>query len=727
MPAILEKCVKDVKAKGGNADPWAVCTASLQKAGKLKESSKRRKLAEDRAKCYCHCDACVLNTEPTFRPVHKFGEGSSSLHSVEIFASGEHRGKPYSDADLDEMVSNFRKFSVGKNPLLQVPAVLGHEENQELLERSDLPAAAWAKDIWRDRKVCPACHGDGGNCQMCGNKGSVGVLKADFADLPPKVARLLKGKAYRTVSAEVYDEPPEGIPGEGKMLRRVAFLGGEIPQVKSLDEIPEPVEHAEQGAAIAKFAELGTVKKVVPSKKRPGVFYAFSEVMPMNRADQIKWLVENCGFDQGLLDNAPDELIAQMYQHENEELDPSGAPTDVAMTDSSAGGEPIKPDEHASTSVGSNGKTSMASGGKVTPKDKTDGTASIYDDAIPGTRATDTTMPGGKELGPKEATTVKDKVAAMQDDMPGEEMADMPGQPGGVAQGGPGDVNEFEPVPSTAVPMDEEGDEDPAMMSDEQRQDMAAKMAAKYRKYAHFKAHAARRHDDTPDVNAGQAQVVPGAGPAGKTYDEGHTVTTTQPNRPAPPRQMQAQHYAEINTIVAKAVTAAVAQARKQFENEIGSLRKFAERKTRADKLDAVDVRLETLVKDGKVLPAEVPGLRDTAMNLDATALRRFSDGGKKTFDATPFDRFFRMLEDRPKLVEFGERVKTNGQLREFSEGNIEKMAESYYERYEKGFKLAGMDKASFVATFKGATPEQRKEMVAYKGSGNWSGFQEVA
>jgi len=49
MPAILERCVRKVKAKGGNVDPWAVCSASTgwvkkkgggwrKKKGKTKKS-----------------------------------------------------------------------------------------------------------------------------------------------------------------------------------------------------------------------------------------------------------------------------------------------------------------------------------------------------------------------------------------------------------------------------------------------------------------------------------------------------------------------------------------------------------------------------------------------------------------------------------------------------------------------------------------------------------------
>lgn len=329
MPPELERCVKSLKAKGSKGNAWAICTASLQKSGKMNERrrAKHAELQEHRQRCRCSCDSCGLNIAPTFKSfsdsyaesdiekalaahakerrgdmpmdellsavggsasklksnllslrkagkiklsiwsgsldrlpnrsiaipekdvtgtesntyywfvrlpsqyAEKFGEGAHALNGVEIFATGTHRGKSYTDDDLDQMVSNFRRYSVGKRTLLKVPAVLGHEEDQSLLERSDLPAAAWATDLWRARKACPACEGAGltedaeHKCQMCDGRGEVGVLKASFRDVPPKVARLLKGKAYATVSAEIYDEPPEGVPGEGKMLRRVAFSG----------------------------------------------------------------------------------------------------------------------------------------------------------------------------------------------------------------------------------------------------------------------------------------------------------------------------------------------------------------------------------------------------------------------------------------------------------------------------------------------------------------------
>jgi hypothetical protein len=181
-------------------------------------------------------------------------EGMVRVPGCTIFAAGTHRGKTYSVRDLDRMVENFRRFSTGPKALLHVPAVIGHDEDdeQEFLNRTDLPAAGWASRVWRD-----------------GNS-----LKADFEDVAPKIARLIRNKRYRKVSSEVYDDCPEGIPGKGRMLRRVALLGGDIPAIKGLDDIPLPESHSE-GARL-RFA--GVRRSAVP-----GAFWVFSEVTTMLR------------------------------------------------------------------------------------------------------------------------------------------------------------------------------------------------------------------------------------------------------------------------------------------------------------------------------------------------------------------------------------------------------------------------------------------------------------
>ena len=221
----------------------------------------------------------------------RFAEGGHRLRGVEIFAAGTHRGKTYTERDLDDMVANFERYSTGAKPWLEVPGVLGHEEDQQYLERSDLPAAAWCRRLYR-----------------AGSK-----LKADFDDVPPKVAALLRGRRYKKVSAEVYDEIPQGLPNSGeqsKMLRRVAFLGGEIPQVKSLDDIPLPEPHSDAGTSWRPVTLTLHATSPLPG----GCQACFSEVSPMDRQALLDALGQH-GFDlAALTDAVPDETLSEFLR-----------------------------------------------------------------------------------------------------------------------------------------------------------------------------------------------------------------------------------------------------------------------------------------------------------------------------------------------------------------------------------------------------------------------------
>jgi hypothetical protein len=184
------------------------------------------------------------------------------LSNVEIFATGVERQKNYTDADLRDVVRNFDLFSSPDAPkvYLHVPVVIGHDEEQEghleeYLKRTDLPAAGW----------------------VCALRTKPGKLLADFDYVAPEMAELFRTKKFRMFSAEVYDAVPAGLPGGyGKMLRRVAALGAEIPQVKGLAEAPMPERMSE-----------GAVRLVVPVRyvgrmRLPGgVWAAFSEVACM--------------------------------------------------------------------------------------------------------------------------------------------------------------------------------------------------------------------------------------------------------------------------------------------------------------------------------------------------------------------------------------------------------------------------------------------------------------
>ena len=200
----------------------------------------------------------------------RFSEGGSSeLKDVEIFASGVHRGKPYTNADLDQIVHNFNRYRNTNQPQVKpqlaiprlmpgAPAVLGHEEEQQILERSDLPSAGWPTKLWRD-----------------GDK-----LKANLGGLAQVVAKAIRLRRYSGVSAEIYDNPPEGVEGEGKVLRRIALLGADVPQVKSLADLPMPTDSHSEQFANPKPTYL-RFTSVRPTPGIAGCFSCFAEVITM--------------------------------------------------------------------------------------------------------------------------------------------------------------------------------------------------------------------------------------------------------------------------------------------------------------------------------------------------------------------------------------------------------------------------------------------------------------
>lgn len=186
----------------------------------------------------------------TTAPTHKAEKPTTyESRNVEIFAAGVHRGKRYTVADLNEIVRNFYRLGPKGKQQLQPPAVIGHEEAQEFLERTDIPAAAWPKRVWR--------------------KGL--KLFADFGEMPAEIAHAINSRAYRKVSAEIYDDFQDSEGNHhGKALRRIAILGGEIPQVKSLADIPYATPEYEGGAD----AELRLTKA---SEIEPGVWRVYCE------------------------------------------------------------------------------------------------------------------------------------------------------------------------------------------------------------------------------------------------------------------------------------------------------------------------------------------------------------------------------------------------------------------------------------------------------------------
>lgn len=208
------------------------------------------------------------------------------IPDVEIFATGHYRDRDWTAADLQQIHGNFAKFSVpareGESPYLRVPVVLGHEEDQPALQRSDLPALAWVDGM----RLTP--------------EGSDAKLVSNLDDMVPELADWIKQGKIRNVSAEFFEDFIDDAGNHhGLTLRRLAVLGGTVPQVKKLNELPTPV---------AKFAEGQKTLTVVR-------IFKFAEGSGMNR-DQMMELVKGSKvpFSPEFLDGLSDEQLAQLIQ-----------------------------------------------------------------------------------------------------------------------------------------------------------------------------------------------------------------------------------------------------------------------------------------------------------------------------------------------------------------------------------------------------------------------------
>lgn len=166
---------------------------------------------------------------------------------VEIFATGFHHGRQWTCADLQQIYGNYLALSVAKNgeqPYLRCPVVIGHEEDQQVLKRSDLPAAGWLEP----------------NLQYVSTGPNSAKLTVPFGEIPDDVAGWVNDKQYRHVSSEVYDDFVDhaGVH-HGLTLRRVALLGAEPPAQKQLAELPPVVRMADgQKTTVVRFSDQGS-------------------------------------------------------------------------------------------------------------------------------------------------------------------------------------------------------------------------------------------------------------------------------------------------------------------------------------------------------------------------------------------------------------------------------------------------------------------------------------
>ncbi|MBL8794801.1 MAG: hypothetical protein JNM56_12910 [Planctomycetia bacterium] len=192
----------------------------------------------------------------------KLGE----VKGVEVFAAGVHKDVAYTVQDLDAMVENFNRLQ----SLLRPTVVVGHSESQEWLQDSGIPAAGTVTNLRR--------------------KGQ--TLLADFVEMPVAIAKLVNSRAYRACSSEVYSDFEYGGKRYGPTLRRVALLGGELPAVKTLADLPAAGYSETYLPPRRAVLVLRDVRRA-----GAGLLRCFSEVRPMAanaapNADLVQMLTE---------------------------------------------------------------------------------------------------------------------------------------------------------------------------------------------------------------------------------------------------------------------------------------------------------------------------------------------------------------------------------------------------------------------------------------------------
>lgn len=238
-------------------------------------------------------------------------EGVGSLARVKLFAVGEHKpgGRVWTAGDMRAAVHNFQRFSEGPGAKLVVPVAVGHEDDQAWVSDTGLPAAGTVSRIEFDGHT----------------------LWGRIADIPSVFAEAIDNGSYYTVSCEFYDQPPEGLTGEGATLRRVALLGGDIPAVKGLGRLPKVERHAEVRRVTRHPWRRFRVTRATARSGR-GSYYTFAEAggaMDQTTKDTLIAVIK------GKFAALSDEFLAALTDEQLQQL-----ATEATATANSANAEP---------------------------------------------------------------------------------------------------------------------------------------------------------------------------------------------------------------------------------------------------------------------------------------------------------------------------------------------------------------------------------------------------
>jgi len=135
------------------------------------------------------------------------------LKDVEVFGIGTWKGNKITGEDLDNIVNGTNEIIDKLKPKVK----LGHNDKQELLRKTGLPAGGWITKLTR-----------------VGDK-----ILVNIKEVPKVLYQLIKNGAYKRISSELlynYTEPSTKKVYK-KVLSAIAFLGADLPAVTNLKDI----------------------------------------------------------------------------------------------------------------------------------------------------------------------------------------------------------------------------------------------------------------------------------------------------------------------------------------------------------------------------------------------------------------------------------------------------------------------------------------------------------
>lgn len=139
------------------------------------------------------------------------GMATVDIRNVEIFQAGTHKSIPFDSETLDRLVQDTNKNLDALKPFVK----LGHNEDQPYTDGQ--PSMGWLYNL---RRV--------------GDK-----VVTDIKGVPKALARVIGHGGYRRVSVELMRDRSMNGEQYPYLLRALAFLGANVPEVKTLADLPK--------------------------------------------------------------------------------------------------------------------------------------------------------------------------------------------------------------------------------------------------------------------------------------------------------------------------------------------------------------------------------------------------------------------------------------------------------------------------------------------------------